>query len=209
MNREQFLRDYWAYYLMLEEKFIHTLNYVALAADNEKVYSNEYAGLIQMIGAEMDSFFKAYCGFLSSDNRNISHYYSSVVSDFPDILNQEVKIRMADMTIKPFFGWDGHQPKKSLFWWEAFDNIKHSRASSRKDGCQKNVLYALAALFLLEMKYLQKITCGTNERDIPNEPSHIFSLSNWTFRYIDGRELAFCIQEESVAIGSGNASDHN
>ena len=57
MTREEFLRDYWAYYLMLEKKFVHTLNYVSLHTDNESVFSNEYAALIQMIGAEMDSFF--------------------------------------------------------------------------------------------------------------------------------------------------------
>lgn len=30
MNREDFLRDCWAYYMMLEEKFINTLDFVAL-----------------------------------------------------------------------------------------------------------------------------------------------------------------------------------
>ena len=54
MNRETFLRDYWAYYLMLEEKFIHTTNYVTLAEDNYGTYSNEYAALMQMIGGELD-----------------------------------------------------------------------------------------------------------------------------------------------------------
>ena len=102
MNREEFLRDCWAYYMMLEEKFIHTLDFVALSTDNEATYSNEYAGLIQMIGAEMDSFFKEYCGFAPTDNKNISHYYPVVTADFPDVTNQEVHIRMADMTIKPF-----------------------------------------------------------------------------------------------------------
>ena len=61
MQREEFLRNYWAYYLLLEEKFIHTLNYVELAKENFGTYSNEYAALIQMIGAELDSFFKVYC----------------------------------------------------------------------------------------------------------------------------------------------------
>ena len=57
MNREEFLRDCWAYYKMLEDKFIHTLNYVALSKENELTFSNEYAGLIQLMGSELDSFF--------------------------------------------------------------------------------------------------------------------------------------------------------
>lgn len=41
MTREEFLNNYWAYYLMLEDRFVHTLNYVELSQDNEDVYSNE------------------------------------------------------------------------------------------------------------------------------------------------------------------------
>ena len=58
MTREEFLNNYWAYYLMLEDRFVHTLNYVELSQDNEDVYSNEYAAIIHIIGAEIDSFFK-------------------------------------------------------------------------------------------------------------------------------------------------------
>ena len=39
MTREEFLYDYWAYYLMLERKFMHTLDYVSLHTDNESAYS--------------------------------------------------------------------------------------------------------------------------------------------------------------------------
>lgn len=69
MNREEFLRDCWAYYMMLEEKFIHTLDFVALSTDNEATYSNEYAGLIQMIGVEMDSFSKNTADLLRRTTR--------------------------------------------------------------------------------------------------------------------------------------------
>ena len=68
MDREAFLRDYWAYYIMLEDKFIHTLNYVELSEDNFNTHSNEYAALMQMIGGELDSFFKIYCGFDPTDS---------------------------------------------------------------------------------------------------------------------------------------------
>ena len=206
MNRGEFLRDCWAYYMMLEEKFIHTLNFVALSTDNEAAYSNEYAGLIQMIGAEMDSFFKEYCGFAPTDNKNISYYYSTVTVDFPDITDQEVHIRIADMTIKPFDGWNGQQPKQSLFWWESFDNIKHSRVVNKKNGCQKATLYALAALYLLEMKYLQKITDRTQEPDIPDEKSKIFSLPNWTFQFLAAKDVVMHVQGETIVLGSGDAS---
>lgn len=200
MTREEFLQNYWSYYRMLEQKFLVTLNYVALSTDNAAAYSNEYAGLIQMIGAEMDSFFKVYCGFSATDVKNIAKYYPVVISDFPEITTQNVAVRMAGMTITPFSGWNGDKPKQSLFWWKAFDNIKHSRTTNIHDGCQKNVVYALAALYLLEMKYLQKITAGTDAPDIPNEKSAIFSLPGWKFRAFSGENLFIALQNETISL---------
>lgn len=51
------------YYLMLEKKFINTTMYVEVSTLNYSTFSNEYASLLQLIGAELDSFFKAYCGY--------------------------------------------------------------------------------------------------------------------------------------------------
>lgn len=47
---------------------------------------------------------------------------------------------------------------------------------------QKNVLYALGALYLLEMKYLSKIA-NSNEPDVPNKKSELFELDNWTYHF--------------------------
>ena len=206
MTREEFLRDYWAYYLMLEKKFVHTLNYVSLHTDNESVFSNEYAALIQMIGAEMDSFFKVYCGFAASDNKNISHYHPIITNDYPGILSQQVRVRSADMSIIPFDGWNGAQPKQSLFWWLAFDNIKHSRTANKKDGSQKNALYLLAGLYLIEMKYLGKIAAQTGDMDIPDEKSELFSLPGWTFNYMAGNELVQQTIGDAVVLDGGDSS---
>lgn len=203
VNREQFLCDYWAYYLMLEEKFVNTLNYVTLSEDNEDTYSNEYAGLIQMIGAEMDSFFKVYCGFAPSEIKNITDYCEFITKYYPEILTQEVRVKAADLTFKPFDRWDKNKAKQSLFWWLAFDNIKHSRTVNRKDASQKNVLYALSALFLLEMKYLRKIAAENEEIDIPDEKSKLFSLVGWKSNYIEASDLVLQAVDNTPVIDGG------
>ena len=41
---------------MLEKKLMTTFNYVGLSTSNFSTFSNEYALLIQSIGAELDSF---------------------------------------------------------------------------------------------------------------------------------------------------------
>ena len=185
MDREKFLRDYWAYYLMLEEKFIHTLNYVELAKENFGTYSNEYAALMQMIGAELDSFCKEYCGFASGEFKKINDYYDYLMKDYPDILKQKIRVRSADIEpFQPFAGWDKACPKKSLSWWAAFDNIKHSRSVNKRDANQKNVLYLLGALFLLEMKYIKNSSEGTRNWDIPDETSKLFELVDWKTRFV-------------------------
>ena len=205
MTREEFLNNYWVYYLMLEDRFVHTLTYVELSQDNEDVYSNEYAALIQMIGAEIDSFFKVCCGFNASDIKNITDYYHSITTNYPGILTQEVSVRAANMTFKPFDGWNGTQAKQSLFWWLAFDNIKHSRTANKKDASQKNALYALSALFLLEMKYLSDITAATQEPDIPSNPTKLFELNNWTYRYLSGSDMYYQLLNGNAVMGGGGA----
>lgn len=57
MTRKEFLRRYWRYYLVLKEKFRNTLIYVELNDRNGAAFSNEYALLLQSIGAELDCNF--------------------------------------------------------------------------------------------------------------------------------------------------------
>lgn len=182
MTRKEFLQHYWQYYLVLEEKFRNTLNYVELDDRNGSSFSNEYALLLQSIGAELDNFFKVYCGYLSSERRTINDYYTFVLSDYPDIVNQKVQIPERDIELQPYQGWNASQPSQSLIFWDSFCKIKHGRYANIEEANQKNVLNALAALYLLEMRYLSKIV--QNEPDVPDRKSDLFELDNWRYRYI-------------------------
>ena len=83
------------------------------------------------------------------------------------------------MTVCPFDGWDKEKTAQSLEWWMAFDQIKHSRSENSKAANQKNTLYCLAALFLLEMEYLHEITKTTGEPNMPDDESSLFFLQDW------------------------------
>ena len=63
MNRKELTKRYWRYYLMLEKRFIGSIEYVALDKKNYPTFSNEYALLIQAIGAELDTVFKVFNKF--------------------------------------------------------------------------------------------------------------------------------------------------
>lgn len=197
MTRKDFLQRYWSYYLILEEKFRITLNYVELDERNAFSFSNEYALLLQSIGAELDNFFKVYCDFSAQDRKTINDYCSFILSDYPDIVNQKVLILEMDIELQPYQGWNESQPSKSLMFWDSFCKIKHSRYTNIQEANLKNVLNMLAALYLLEMKYLSKIT--QDEPDVPDRKSNLFELKDWRYRYIP-LAPGFAIVDGSVCI---------
>lgn len=176
MNRDEFLRDYWSYYLMLEKKFISTFNYVELDPNNYSTYSNEYASLIQTIGAELDSFFKIYCGFQPHERKTITDYANCILTTECNIINTEILASHKRLSLIPFSTWNQSQAAQSLDWWKAFDHIKHSRTANYSDASLKNTLYLLCALYILESKYLVRITNVAVEADIPDEESSLFSF---------------------------------
>lgn len=173
---------------MLERKFLATIPYVNISPDNFSTYSDEYASLLQLVGAELDSFFKVYCDFNPEEFKNITHYASYVLTDYPEIKQQDIELIDIDIVIRPFENWNLECSKQSLSWWEAFDNIKHNRIGNKTDASLKNTLDILSALYLLEIKYLHKISMEHHEPDVPNKESELFLLKDWEFQYISGEE---------------------
>ena len=63
MNRKELSQNHWKYYLMLEKRFVESIEFVELHEDNFDAFSNGYALLIQAIGAELDTVFKEFCNY--------------------------------------------------------------------------------------------------------------------------------------------------
>lgn len=176
LTRNEFLENYWNYYLMLERKFIHTLNYVELSEENYKVFSNEYANLMYSIGAELDAFFKIYCSIDSKGT--IKNYCKWITENKKDLLNRSIYIHNKNIVIRPLNGWSVESPGKSLSWWTAYTNIKHNRFQNKKDGSLKNVLYILGTLYLLEYDYFLNFNSTAPDYDKIWETSPSSSLFN-------------------------------
>ena len=68
--------------------------------------------------------------------------------------------------------------------WSTFTDIKHNRYGQLKQATQENALNILGALYFVEMLYLKKITDGTDEIDVFDESSNLFTLKNWTSKAI-------------------------
>ena len=169
---------------MLEKRFVESIEFVELHEDNFDAFSNGYALLIQAIGAELDTVFKEFCGFTTTDRKTIADYAQYILTHTQDIKNQEISVQEYDIEIQPFMNWDINQPGQSLQWWGAFTDVKHDRYEQLKQAKQENVLNILGALYLIEMLYLKKITAGTDELDVFDEPSNLFTLKNWTSKAV-------------------------
>ena len=101
--------------------------------------------------------------------------------------------------------WNINQPGQSLQWWGAFTDVKHNRYEQLKQAKQENALNILGALYLMEMLYLKKITAGTDEFDVFDESSNLFTLKNWTTKAIPLSE-AFAVLGETIENDDGSVS---
>lgn len=184
MNRDEFTKNYWRFYIFLENKFIKTLNYVELTRKNFKTYSIDYAHQLLSIGSELDSFLKIYCRFNPQDRKTMKHHIDYLVDNYSDINLQKIYIPTADIELIPYEKirkFDPKTEKNPLDWWNAYNKVKHNRQGNLTQASLGNVINALSALYLIEMKYLQIITKDTEETDEPETDSNIFQLKNWKF----------------------------
>ena len=186
MDRATFMKDYWRYYILLEKKFIGTLDYVELAEENFSTYSVEYAHQLLAVGSELDTFFKIYCGFSLDSRKNIMDYTRYIMSEYPEIKSQSVTICNTAINLLPYGEWIQWNPQDSktknlLSWWDDYNFVKHNRQENITKASMGNVVKALSALYLIEMKYLQVITKEIQEPDEPENDSNLFALTNWKF----------------------------
>lgn len=201
-NVREFVKNFWSYYLELERQFLETKRYVEFSANNNKAYSVEYLKLYQAICSEIDTVGKEIAadvvsGFVADKNTNIKKWGYNLQKVFGNIKDDAV-IFYDIYTVKPFENWvyeeyDKKLPngkmgkdlrivdqKQTIIWWRNYNDIKHQRiglVSGKKNfqlANQKNVVLSLAALFLLEWKYLNHINTGGDSI----EPSQIFSVAN-------------------------------
>jgi len=202
MTREDFLRDYWKYYLMLEGKFTVSLNYVMLSTENYGTYSLEFVNQLFTIGSELDVVMKMISGFNATERKNISDYALIILRDYPTITNQEVKVRGLDVPIKPFQNWNSATPI-NLKGWQAYNDVKHGRVANLKEAKLENVLNLLACIYVLERMYLRKIADDTDDIDIPEIDSTLFELNGWTCRYLSAAELVLRKSGDAVVLDGG------
>lgn len=184
------LQEYWRYYIHLEDLFIKTVDFVALTRDNFPTYSNQYASILQLTGAELDAFFKYY---VALKGRCITDYTKCLIEKHSNLIKQEVKIIDSDILLMPF---EDVLKDKPIFWWKAFTNIKHHRIEKFSEANLCNCLNALAALYMLECQCVREIAKVDGSIDILEPISRLFCLKNWNCNYILSSSMYYTVDSK-------------
>ena len=66
MTQEEFISKVWGYYIILENDFINTFQYVEPVDDNNLTYSKEYSKLLLSICSEVDILCKELCKLIEN-----------------------------------------------------------------------------------------------------------------------------------------------
>ena len=201
ITSNEFIQRYWKYYLMLENNFLETEQYLAIDKLNFEAFSNEYIKQYQTVCSEIDVIAKSYCKETDSTFRgkNINAYCKCVTDNNPDFESRKVRLKDRDIELFPWKDWtytNETQANGSTRivsnnpdWWKKYNEIKHNRTTTNNEtglpyyklANQKNVLHSLAALFQLELYYFKKLQqrCFEIDVDMPGPPSKLFDLEDW------------------------------
>lgn len=141
------------YYQSLEQDLSQTSQYVE-PRNQENVYSFEFAKLLILSCVELESVFKELCLAISGSSAgDIGTYKQIVLCKYPNIISASVIIPRLGKTIEPFEGWD----VGPLSFWNAYQQIKHSRSSHFDSATYLNAVYALGALYIAIL-YLARVS---------------------------------------------------
>lgn len=203
---DEFMRQHWSYYLVLEKDFAATEQYLAIDPLNFKAFSNEYIKQYQTICSEIDVIAKAFCRELDTNfnGNTINSYCKCIIDNNADFVDRNVRLEKYGLILHPWKDWsytsapqaDG-TPQiiyNTPTWWKKYNKIKHDRTSTDestglqyyKFANQENVLNALSALFQLEMYYYRTLwkKFFQNAPDVPDYTSTLFEIKDWGNKWI-------------------------
>ena len=198
MNRNDFCKAYWSYYLILEKDFLDTERYVTFDIENASCYSTEFVKQYQAICSEIDVILKSICEEVNSGStaNKMDQYSTEILSHWPNIGEQ--KVRMRDIELQPLAEWTSATVYHPLVWWSNYNHVKHERLLYYKQANLRNVLNALAALYIFEQYFVKLIGERDGERDVPDDVSKLFEMMDYTTKHTVVGKDAYLVTTEDV-----------
>jgi hypothetical protein len=216
------LNLYWPVYKNLENEVLKLANILHFTDDQLKVYSIHIADLIVRASIEIEAISKELYVQLGGDmliedeNGNKKDIYFD--TDCIKLLNEKWKICQKEIVvsasnfyftkneirkIKPLHKADKRGSSGSS-WKKAYQGVKHDRKNELKKATIENLLYAMGALYILNIYFKnEKIDVGRvylNDKEFDNRVgSEMFSVS-----YYNATGFSFSENLDDSCIVLGN-----
>lgn len=144
---------HWNYFLAVEAELVSCTRYVEFAEANFSCYSNEFAKLIVLAAAEVDSIFQELCAHLrpSPKATKIDQYFSILADKYPLLTKCEVAIPRYQLLLQPWKDWT--REIRPDWWSKSYNKLKHERSSNFHSATLKAALEAIGAQFLALQLY--------------------------------------------------------
>ncbi|RUR67350.1 hypothetical protein EJP67_09785 [Variovorax guangxiensis] len=144
---------HWNYFLAVEAELVACSRYVEFSPNNFLCYSNEFAKLIVLASAEVDSIFQELCKRLapSSKAEKITDYFPILMNAYPLLTQCEVAIARYQLALKPWQGWTTSQ--RPDWWSKSYNKLKHERSANFSNATLEAALNAIGAQFLALQLY--------------------------------------------------------
>ena len=169
---------HWNYFLALEQDVEHLARFVEFSNDNFCTYSIEMAHLYLAAASEVDVITKQLCSQIenSSSPNNIEEYRDVLRPLLPELENSAVTIPRYSLELIPWSNWKND---KTPDWWRDHNKVKHNRGDNFALANLKNVLNAMAGLFIINLYYHRGNINGARIEPPPNlftPPSNIAAV---------------------------------
>lgn len=151
-------KDYYAYSL-IQEDYLKLTEFVHPHEDNFNVFSHRIYELLLRTCTEIENVLREQLAKHQTD-LGIELTDKPKIHDYKKLIERKVVDRSLRCTvglqfwshpnvlwINPFQDW--FNGDASLFWYRAYNNVKHNREANFPEANFKNLTYAFAALFQL------------------------------------------------------------
>jgi hypothetical protein len=177
---KDFVKNYWNFYLRLEDEFLSTLKYVEFCKENYKTFSLEFLRLYLSVCSEIDVVGKVFAINVNSRFDLKSSGIHKWWYELQDLTFGDKKIcekSVAFRDVEEFVPWKNYSVEintrnqykccdkaKTPSWWRDYNKVKHNRTGMDDDKSSVNyskanllnLCNAFGGLFVLEYSYLLK-----------------------------------------------------
>ena len=178
MNKEEFLSKIWSYYIMLENDFSKTFQYVEPVEGNKDCFSKEFNKELLSIGSEIDIVCRELCMVIEGKNfEQVKNYsivnYREIIAQNENFMKESCIFISNEEILEPWNEWKKYDSPQ---WWRAYNDIKHNRLvnDNHKLGNFLNVKLSLAALFII-----CRVLYSKQYEKEPFPSSSLFKMNNW------------------------------